>query len=626
MKNTNNTNTCNSLATLYKKIKSLDFNKQMDKVSYSFTSNNKLSAKGFITTPFDNDWELYPKYSKTSEFASGINECVKKATTNASNKCFIDLSTLAVFAGNAMNTESLNPSIEEKIVNYINNLPSSVTPIVRMTFGMPIRLPAKAISYFTTYLYENVKNPKALIYLANVAPSTFIPIKNIAKNKSSIVGLLLDLLDLAQQQLKGAHLKTILLQVRDLIEFEKDKIATYFSDSGLKPTAWNHSKIFAFNGYAAMTGSGNYSPTTNTQPSENLTVLNMGVNLTGPAAGDTHRFLNQIWKYLENIPENDQVSNAVQGRIIDGRDGLTNLVKAPIYKDSTVIKTGNSDILSVSNVININAKDSLPSHIIWIIKDLFFNLSKEYLKVHDSVDEFAELVELWDEDNPRFLMIMSKYKINPAWSASRILRKEAVKSANSNVIFSTQTFDLDVKGYAGSQIAPLIDTLKKYFHINWNGLFVPYEVLNSLAYFIYNVAAVDPTLKEKQRLEILGSYYKNGWADDLRASEFKILLADQIKSLISLRKLPVWPPQIELNTFINSIVNYRRPKENLTFYGNHAKLVLIDNSLCYIGSDNVYPNYNYQHGYWFDDRRAINKFLKKYWTPLKKNFSDKEDK
>jgi len=147
MKNTNNTNTCKSLATLYKKIKSLDLNKQMDKVSYSFTSNNKLSTKGFITTPFDNDWELYPKYSKTSEFASGINECVKKATTNASNKCFIDLSTLAVFAGNALNTESLNPSIEEKIVNYINNLPSSVTPIVRMTFGMPIRLPAKAISY-----------------------------------------------------------------------------------------------------------------------------------------------------------------------------------------------------------------------------------------------------------------------------------------------------------------------------------------------------------------------------------------------------------------------------------------------------------------------------------------------
>ena len=625
MKNTNNINTCKSLATLYKKIRSLDLNKQMDKVAYSFTSNNKLSAKGFITTPFDDDWELYPKYSKISEFALGIKECVKKATTNASGKCFIDLSTLAYFAGNAMNTESLNPSIEEKIVDYINNLPSSVTPIVRMTFGIPIRLPAKSISYFTTYLYENVKNPKALIYLANVAPSTFIPLKK-DKNKSSIVGLLLDLLDLAQQQLKGAHLKKILLQVRDLVEFEKDKIATYFSTSGVKPTAWNHSKIFAFNGYAAMTGGGNFWQTTNTQPSDNLTVLNMGVNLTGPAAGDTHRFLNQIWKYLENIPENDQVSNAVQGRIIDGREGLTNLIKAPIYKDSTVIKTGNSDILSVSNVININAKDSLPSHIIWIIKDLFFNLSKEYLKVHDSVDEFAELVELWDEDNPRFLMIMSKYKINPAWSASRILRKEAVKSANSNVIFSTQTFDLDVKGSAGSQIAPLIDTLKKYFHIDWNGLFVPYEVLNSLAYFIYNVAAVDPTLKEKQSLEILCSYYKKGWSDDLRASEFKILLAEQIKSLISIKKLPAWPIQIELNTFINSIVNYRRPKENLTFYGNHAKLVMIDSSLCYIGSDNVYPNYNYQHGYWFDDKRAINKFLKKYWAPLKKNFSEKEDK
>ena len=117
-----NMDTSESLATLYKKIRSLNLDKQMDKVAYSFTSNNKLSDKGFITTPFDDDWKLYPKYSKTSEFALGIDECVKKATTNASNKCFIDLSTLAVFAGNAMNTESLNPSIEEKIVNYITYL------------------------------------------------------------------------------------------------------------------------------------------------------------------------------------------------------------------------------------------------------------------------------------------------------------------------------------------------------------------------------------------------------------------------------------------------------------------------------------------------------------------------
>ncbi|MDG0996223.1 MAG: hypothetical protein P8O97_03665 [Gammaproteobacteria bacterium] len=239
----NKINTCESLATPYKKIKYLDLDKQMDKVSYSFTSNNKLSAKGLITTPFDNDWKLYPKSSKISEFASGIDECVEKAITNASGKCFIDLSTLAVFAGNAMNTESLNPSIEEKIVNYINNLPNTVTPIVRMTFGMPTRLPAKSISYFTTYLYENVKNPKALIYLANVAPSTFIPSNKKDKNKSSIVDLLIDLLDLAQQELKGAHLKKILLLFRDLVEFEKDKIATYLSATGLKPTAWNHSKI-----------------------------------------------------------------------------------------------------------------------------------------------------------------------------------------------------------------------------------------------------------------------------------------------------------------------------------------------------------------------------------------------
>lgn len=49
---------------------------------------------------------------------------------------------------------------------------------------------------------------------------------------------------------------------------------------------------------------------------------------------------------------------------------------------------------------------------------------------------------------------------------------------------------------------------------------------------------------------------------------------------------------------------------------NHSKLVVVDDCVCYIGSDNAYPSFLPEFGIWIDDAPSIEAFVEKYWNPL----------
>lgn len=53
---------------------------------------------------------------------------------------------------------------------------------------------------------------------------------------------------------------------------------------------------------------------------------------------------------------------------------------------------------------------------------------------------------------------------------------------------------------------------------------------------------------------------------------------------------------------------WRRPGRKVLARPNDKKLL-------YVGSDNVYPNYNEEYGVWIDDKPAIDAWFEKYWTP-----------
>jgi len=57
---------------------------------------------------------------------------------------------------------------------------------------------------------------------------------------------------------------------------------------------------------------------------------------------------------------------------------------------------------------------------------------------------------------------------------------------------------------------------------------------------------------------------------------------------------------------------------------NHNKIVCVDDQLMYIGSDNMYPSYNEEHGIWIDDKDAIGAWKQKFWKGLWDNSKESE--
>lgn len=48
----------------------------------------------------------------------------------------------------------------------------------------------------------------------------------------------------------------------------------------------------------------------------------------------------------------------------------------------------------------------------------------------------------------------------------------------------------------------------------------------------------------------------------------------------------------------------------------HTKTICIDKQLLYVGSDNLYPSYNEEHGIWVDDKPALADWVENYWKVL----------
>jgi murine toxin len=49
--------------------------------------------------------------------------------------------------------------------------------------------------------------------------------------------------------------------------------------------------------------------------------------------------------------------------------------------------------------------------------------------------------------------------------------------------------------------------------------------------------------------------------------------------------------------------------------GNHSKVFFIDDQVCYVGSDNLYPNGNLEFGYLIEGQ-AVQDLLGNYWSEI----------
>jgi phosphatidylserine/phosphatidylglycerophosphate/cardiolipin synthase-like enzyme len=48
----------------------------------------------------------------------------------------------------------------------------------------------------------------------------------------------------------------------------------------------------------------------------------------------------------------------------------------------------------------------------------------------------------------------------------------------------------------------------------------------------------------------------------------------------------------------------------------HTKTICVDEQLLYVGSDNLYPSYNEEHGIWVDDKATLSDWVQNYWNAM----------
>lgn len=94
------------------------------------------------------------------------------------------------------------------------------------------------------------------------------------------------------------------------------------------------------------------------------------------------------------------------------------------------------------------------------------------------------------------------------------------------------------------------------------------------------------------------------WEDRAKADGFRSRLLD-ISQHVSAEKF-------------DKCVHIKRIGDKDHTKWNHCKSIGIDNGdqgkLLYIGSDNIYPNYNEEQGVWIDDKKAIDAWYDDFWV------------
>lgn len=98
-----------------------------------------------------------------------------------------------------------------------------------------------------------------------------------------------------------------------------------------------------------------------------------------------------------------------------------------------------------------------------------------------------------------------------------------------------------------------------------------------------------------------------GWEDPLPVDEFK-------KRIRAMTQLPMGIDDAQYDNWFNARCKIKRMSNDAS-WSNHCKVVCVDRQLLYVGSDNIYPSYNTEHGIWVDDKTAIDNWYNGYWKP-----------
>ncbi|KAH7396924.1 hypothetical protein DE146DRAFT_736951 [Phaeosphaeria sp. MPI-PUGE-AT-0046c] len=251
--------------------------------------------------------------------------------------------------------------------------------------------------------------------------------------------------------------------------------------------------------------------------------------------------------------------------------------------------------------------------------------------------------------------IFTDLQINPVAWASRYARKYVIERAEKRVCISQQmlvdllqiddasfkkaVFGVHDQDHPKDDKAGLNDRLKPITKGStpWDGAIWPYDLLCAIGWAlaridfnkgdgVYIVLTTDfprdgKTVTLKNGEKVHKEARKRNWEDRTKVSEFKKRLAVCMKGMAQLRTvLPNWfllmTAEDRVDEVINKRLHVQRVLNNDGDHYCHNKIVMVDDKLLYIGSDNAYPSYNEEHGVWIDHQDTIKSWKKDYWDGL----------
>ena len=118
----------------------------------------------------------------------------------------------------------------------------------------------------------------------------------------------------------------------------------------------------------------------------------------------------------------------------------------------------------------------------------------------------------------------------------------------------------------------------------------------------------------------------SGWEDQTSIPRFKRRLK---RIMLGLPTGVGGIPEKDIDNALSNLLHIRRVgKDDGNLY-SHSKIVCVDKKLMYVGSDNLYPCYNEEHGIWVEDEVKgpyhVGSWINSFFGPYFKNCTEPKD-
>lgn len=594
----------------------------LEGISYAWSDRNSLASSWWAMAPFGK-WRDTPTQPPISPFVQMLYRAATDVQAEAGDRpCFIDLTNLGLANGSIFtdDADGHGDSIIGCLARYINAQPSDAKPVIRYLVGDNNRIDK---SYFTqndpiyNAIKQHIRHPGAMLYCGNISPTVQVPDLSTGHIETFVETLLSALW---QSVTASAPLHAVEdSAIRQLISTFEQQLMPALQPllvQWIRVTgSWNHSKIFAMNGLALVTGGMNFWSLYQNQPGGNNTVLDLDISLRGDTAVDAHRFANYLWQRLSVRTASDPNSWCI-ALALDGSDAKDKPCdQVPMYS-ATPTNPNRGNALSVARNGDWRMGSfEYPEQIFDALRDVFLNLATLWIEKTAPVHGpglAVTLCKLLGDDSPLLQRAAHKLGVNPMAWATRYARSHAIRHAQRHVRMSQQAV-AQAMGLAEDKFRDFVHSVNQRLGIDWDGVVWPFDTFDAMSVAL---ASMSKLSGNDRGIDIVCSYNHGGWDDPVHVEAFKSRLIAYMQGLAQAGFIT---PETAIPDLVNQLVRYKRVKDGLTGNGNHCKLTIVDDTLCYIGSDNAYPSYNNEFGVWIDDQAAIRAFIQDYWQGLQQH-------